>query len=140
MTLVKLASHGDIDKAIARMAVAFQRDIDAATIRIYRETLADLPLWAIEASELELRRTGGTFFPSAAVWHQKAAAHIEDKRREMLSRPASPEFECSECRDTGWVDVQREDRNVCIPCSCRPRNTNYQRMTANSRKANEDLE
>lgn len=127
-----------IDRWCAKLAVSFQRKIDAATIQEYREALADLPAWAIEAAGLELKRKGGEFFPTTAKWHQLADAAIEAKRKELISNPVR-EQECEQCRDTGWVDVtQLDGRDVVVPCSCRPTNTNYQRMTAASRKANNE--
>ena len=135
--LVSKATLDAIDKCTARLAVAFQRPIDAATVRVYRETLADLPIWAVEAAELQLRRSGGDFFPSASRWHQVADLLIGDKQRALLSQQSRADHECADCRDRGWVDVIKGGREVCIPCSCRPHNTAYQRMTLTSRKTNE---
>ncbi len=130
-----------VDRCTAELAVAFQRQIDAGTIKIYRETLSDLPLWAIQEAALRLRRKGGEFFPPAPVWHQVAEEVIAERLRETLARPRHDESpECDECRDTGWCDVDRDGRSVCVPCSCRATNANYQRMTASSRKAqNEEV-
>lgn len=134
-------STKDIDTETAEMAVAFQRKIDAGTIKIYRETMLDLPLWAIKEAAVRLRRKGGSFFPTAPEWHRVAEQVIADKTREQLARaPSDDGYECEACRDTGWCDVEREGANSVLPCSCRPTNTNYQRMTAASRKAqNEEV-
>lgn len=134
--IVQPAPSIEIDKCTAQLAVAFQRQIDAATVKVYRETLSDLPLWAIEAAALKLRRKGGSFFPTAPEWHQMAEVVMAERRRELLlSKGVSIEPECSECRDTGWADAERDGRTFVIPCSCRPHNTNYQRSTAASRKS-----
>lgn len=62
-----------------------------------------------------------------------------EARRALIASPVTDE-PCHECRDTGWADVERDGHSWCIPCSCRPTNTNYQRMTAASRKAqNEEV-
>ena len=134
--LATLAPAAAIDKCTARLAVAFQRQIDAATMRIYRETMSDLPLWAIEGAELVLRRKGGTFFPSAASWHQTAEGLIADRQRESLTQPASDAlYECETCRDQGWAMVTRADgSDAYLPCSCRPMNSRYQRKQAEGRK------
>lgn len=118
----------------AKLAVAFQRQIDAATIKVYREALADVPPWAIEAAGLRLTRTGGDFFPSAARWHQLAEEAVSARDRATIATPAKFEHECAECRDSGWCDVDRDGRSVCIPCTCRPWNPAYKRMTIASRK------
>ena len=135
-SLTPLAPAAAIDKCTARLAVAFQRQIDAATMRIYRETMSDLPLWAIEGAELILRRKGGTFFPSAANWHQAAEGLIVDRQRERLTQPARDElYECETCRDQGWAAVTRADGSEAfLPCSCRATNSQYQRMQAAGRK------
>lgn len=57
-------------------------------------------------------------------------------RRALLT--SAKTAECSECRDTGWADVLKGGEEVCIPCSCRSTNQNYQRMTASSRKGNNE--
>ena len=134
--LATLAPGAAIDKCTARLAVAFQRQIDAATMRIYRETMSDLPLWAIEGAELVLRRKGGTFFPSAASWHQAAEALVVDRQRESLTQPASDAlYECETCRDQGWAAVTRGDGSEAfLICSCRPTNSRYQRMQVGGRK------
>lgn len=138
--IVKPAHADDIDKAIARMSVAFQRQIDAGTIKVYREALSDLPIWAIEAAELQLRRKGGDFFPTAPRWHHVAEELLAGRQRELVSQAATEGHECTECRDTGWADVEKDGKRYVVPCSCRPRNTNYQRMTASSRKGlNEEV-
>lgn len=131
----------DIDTCTAELAVAFQRKIDAGTIKIYRETMSDLPIWAIQEAALRLRRKGGTFFPGAPEWHSVAEQVIHDRNRELIaSRPAEPRAqECETCRDTGWVEEDRGDRSVCIPCSCRPWNTTYQRMTKGSCRSQNEL-
>ena len=124
-----------IEKCMAQLAVAFQRHIDVATVRVYRETLSDLPEWAIEAAALTLRRNGGTFFPPAPVWHRVAEDMVADRSRAVLTQRRTQDgYECEHCRDTGWCDVDRDGRNVCIPCSCRATNANYRRLTASSRK------
>lgn len=129
-----------IDVCTARLAVAFQRQIDAATIKIYRETLADLPLWAIEGAELQLRRKGGSFFPTAPEWHKAAEGLIADRQRENLTQKTSEVHECLECRDTGWCDVERAGITVCVPCTCRRTNATYQRSVTASRKSlNEEV-
>jgi len=141
-TLVLPADAKAIDTCTAELAVAFQRQIDAATVKIYRETMSDVPLWAIQEAALTLRRKGGAFFPTAPEWHRVAEQLIQDRTREALaSRPATDVLhECDGCRDTGWCDVERDGRQVCIPCSCRPTNHAYQRMTKSSRKSqNEEL-
>ena len=140
--LFQVPSRKAVDDAIGRLAVAFQRQIDAATVKVYRDTLSDLPLWAIEGAELQLRRKGGTFFPTAPEWHRAAEVLIQDQTRQVLARrPDNASlFECDTCRDTGWCDEERDGRSVCIPCSCRSTNSNYQRMTKSSRKSlNEEV-
>jgi len=138
-TLYQPASPDAIDKCIARLAVAFQRQIDAATVKVYRDTMSDLPLWAIEAGELQLRRKGGTFFPSAPEWHAAAQQAITGREHEvMTTKPSAPDvYECQECRDTGWGEVDRDGKTVCLPCTCRQWNTTYRRNTISSRKFQE---
>ena len=135
VALLRSSSADAIDKCTAALAVAFQRHIDVATMRIYRETLSDLPQWAIEAAALQLRRKGGEFFPPAPKWHQVAEELIAERTRDTFvpSRIADG-HECDACRDTGWREEGRDGRIVCIPCVCRPTNSNYWRMTASSRK------
>ena len=131
-----------LDVCIAELAVSFQRQIDAGTIKVYRRALMDLPFWAIQEAAQELSRKGGEFFPPAPVWHRAAEERIHAKTRDLLAaRPAADAApECDGCRDTGWVEEVREDRTVCIPCSCRATNSNYQRMTKSSRKSlNEEV-
>ena len=132
--LVSKAALDAIDQCTARLAVAFQRPIDAGTIRVYRETLADLPTWAVEAAELQLRRSGGDFFPSASRWHQVADLLIADKHRALLRQQSQADHVCADCRDTGWVTVIKGGAEVCIACSCRPHNDAYRRMTVASLK------
>jgi hypothetical protein len=136
VSLMRSSSADAIDKCTAALAVAFQRHIDVATMRIYRETLSDLPQWAIEAAALQLRRTGGEFFPPAPTWHQVAEELIAARTREtlQLSAPSRRPYEHPECRDNGWLEVDRDGKVVCVPCSCRATNSNYRRLTASSRK------
>ena len=123
-TLYQPASPDAIDKCIARLAVAFQRQIDAATVRIYRETMSDLPLWAIEAGELQLRRTGGSFFPSAPDWHAAAQQAIADQQRMIMAEVRVGEEFCGRCRDTG---MRESSPDRYTHCECRLANPNYQR-------------
>jgi len=143
VALLRPTSAADaIDKCICQLALAFQRHIDTATIRIYRETLSDLPQWAIEQAALQLRRTGGTFFPTAATWHELAAGLVAERARETVQIPAGTVdgYECEGCRDTGWCEEERDGRIVCLPCSCRATNANYRRLTLSSRKSfNEEV-
>jgi len=139
VSLLRSSSADAIDKCIAALAVAFQRHIDVATIRVYRETLSPLPLWAIEAAALQLRRTGGEFFPPVAKWYALAEQLVAERSRETLQLPPTATvagYECDGCRDTGWCEELRGDRVVCLECSCRKTNTNYQRLTLSSRKVN----
>jgi hypothetical protein len=133
--LAPFASPEAIDKCTARLAVAFQRQIDAATVRVYRETMSDLPLWAIEGAELVLRRRGGEFFPSAPTWHQTAEQLIADRQRELVATPSDGVHECAECRDQGWAEILHADKPpTYLPCSCRATNSRYQRQQAAGRK------
>ena len=140
--LISASSAAAIDRCTVALAVAFQRHIDIATMKIYRETLSDLPLWAIEAAAMHLRRKGGVFFPTAPTWHQVAEELIASKTRETLQLAAGNHdghgHECEGCRDTGWGEVERDGRVVCIPCSCRPTNANYRRLTLSSRRSHNE--
>ena len=139
VSLLRSSSVDAIDKCTAALAVAFQRHIDVATMRIYRETLSDLPLWAIEEAALQLRRRGGEFFPPAPKWHQVAEQLLADQTRGTLAQARTLDsHECETCRDTGWCEEDRDGRIVCIPCSCRATNATYQRMTASSVKTCHD--
>lgn len=141
--LYQVPDQKALDTAIAELAVAFQRVIDAGTIKVYRRALSDLPLWAIQQAAEKLSRKGGTFFPSAPEWHQAAEEAIQDQQRDQLTRKRDADtlHECMECRDTGWADLQREDGTpYVVPCSCRAWNETYKRNTLASRKSlNEEV-
>jgi hypothetical protein len=114
-----------IDICTAELAVAFQRQIDAGTVKIYRETLSDLPLWAIQAAALQLRRKGGSFFPTAPVWHEVAEAVIADRvRQNMANSQQTPTVHCEDCRDTG---MREGENGRYARCPCAETNPNYQR-------------
>lgn len=128
------------DQCFNRLAKATRAtDVDAATKRIYFDALADLPTWAIEDAELYLRRTK-TFFPSSGEWHQAGRTVVEARRKDLIAQPTREEV-CTTCRDTGWVEISDlAGRDGFVPCSCRPTNENYIRMTASSRKGvNEEV-
>lgn len=122
------------DAAFNRLAKATRMsDVDVHMKRIYYATLADLPIDAIEAAEANLRRTT-SFFPSSGEWHQAAVAIVEAQRRALICSPPRCQ-QCDQCRDTGWVDVERNGKSFAVECSCRSTNTNYQRAAAASRKS-----
>lgn len=138
--LIPRAVNEAVDKWCGKLAVAFQRQIDVGTIKVYREALADLPTWAIEAGGLALIRKGGDFFPTAAKWHAAAEDALEQQRKALIATPAKSVHECETCRDTGWADVEKDGKSYVVPCTCRPWNGQYQKMTASSRKgANEEV-
>lgn len=134
-----------IDRCTARLAVAFQRKVDAGTMKIYREALEELPVWAIEAAEKALRKTGGDFFPTSAKWHQEAAKLVrEDRQRQdrilALQAHTSETYHCRDCRDFGLravIDAKGEERMA--PCPCRSSNPQYQQKDAQRRLSGEAL-
>lgn len=125
-----------------RLAVALRlptKDIDRAQIEIYFEALADLPLWAVVEAARHLERHGGSFFPTAAVWHQAAEDLIAQRQRQQTGPVLDQrESECMVCDDTGW-EVLRCNGTTCgrrvdhpahtetRACACRATNTRYQR-------------
>ena len=63
---------------------------------------------------------------------------VRAEMKVLISQPLPDDVECADCRDRRWVDVTKNGREIYIPCSCRPHNTAYPRMTASSRKATTD--
>ena len=86
---------------------------------------------------LQLRRTGGVFFPRRSGTKLPTSSSSPRRTRETLQLPPTgpPDYEHPECRDTGWRELlDRDGKVVCIPCGCRATNSNYRRLTASSRK------
>ena len=86
---------------------------------------------------LQLRRTGGEFFPRRSGTKLPTSSSSPRRTRETLQLPPTgpPDYEHPECRDTGWRELlDRDGKVVCIPCGCRATNSNYRRLTASSRK------
>lgn len=159
MTL-ELAQTTDRKPAFAqcfnRLAKALRAtDIDGATVQIYFDALADLPLWALEIGAVELSRRGGSFFPTTAVWHEAARHAVEHRLREALAGGRVWREECMTCHDTGWREsactaADRCGRLWCdkhgeaythdyyTACVCRATNRTYQRMTASGRRGGLD--
>lgn len=150
MTVEALVPSAD-KKAFAqcfnRLAKAKRaKDIDAADLQIYFDTLKALPLWAVEEAANELQRTPTFGFPDAATWYQAADAEVKRRQRESLHQQRQWRDECHTCQDTGWKEHQctndtRCGRHFCTQmgekhahsyysaCPCREHNSTYRRNT-----------
>jgi hypothetical protein len=139
-----VADKKGFDAAFNRLSAAgLIHNVDLATKRVYFETLSDLPLWAVELAEAQLRRTPVKFFTSA-VWHQYAATVLIEQRRRDAVQLAGQKLlpqQCEHCQDTGMrvsdptAEVQR-----LRPCECREKNRNYQLSRARQRMADDEVE
>lgn len=126
------------------------KDIDAADLQIYFDTLRAFPLWAIEAAALALQRLPTFGFPTTDVWVTAADAEVQRRLRDTLTRGRAWQIECEACGDSGWTEdhctaVARCGRPFCARlgethahtyyaiCLCRPHNRTYQRQTAANR-------
>lgn len=72
-----------LEASYHRLCVAYRAKPDKAEFLVYADSLADLPIEAIEAAERRLRREGTgprQFFPSAPHWHHLA---LEEYRRQL---------------------------------------------------------
>lgn len=122
------------------------KDIDAADMQIYFDTLSPLPMWAIEEAANELQRTPTFGFPDAATWFQAAEKEIQRRLRESLIHGREWKEECTTCRDSGWQEFhctqqKRCGRRFCNQlgekhehtyygaCPCREHNYTYRRNT-----------
>lgn len=143
-------------ECLAEFLASWRQPTTAAIVRAYWRTLADLPEADVVAAGLALRRTGGEFPPSAAVWYATA----QQRQRERLVRDAVHveriwRTECDACDDTGWVPhtctaSARCGRSICArasddhehsyvsACPCRPMNSTYQRNLQRSRSRHSD--
>lgn len=120
------------DAAFNRLAKAgLIHDVDTAAKAIYFDSLADLPVWAVERAEVQLRRHPVKFFTSA-VWHETAAEILRDQRRRdnmaLATKRLQPEH-CSRCKDTGMRPSDADPDRV-THCECRDTNPNYQASRA----------
>ena len=108
-------------------------------MKVYRETLGNLPVSAIEEAAMILRRRGGEFFPPAPKRYQVAEELVAERaRRETLVRTRQQHVqECPICsNDNGWAPVPHDDGpETYVICACRSTNSNYRRMTASSQKS-----
>lgn len=124
--------------AFNRLAAAgIIRDIDTATMGIYFDTLFDLPLWAVERAEIELRRHPVRFFQGSATWYATAEQILREQRRKdtiaLATKRLLPEH-CPQCRDSGMRLVDGADPDSRLThCECRETNPNYLQMRARLR-------
>lgn len=127
-----------------RLAVALrEKDIDAATMRVYYETLKDLPAAALEGGAAALmREPGRKWFPTTAEWRAAAELAQETLLRKAV-KPARAEpwhLECERCEDTGWVaglecpgdatcgrTKTHAAHSFTRACPCRPTNRTWMR-------------
>lgn len=129
------------DAAFNRLAkVGLIHETDVAAKGIYFDTLSDLPLWAVERAESQLRRQPVKFFTSA-IWHQFASTILLEQRRRdtvtLAGQKMLPE-QCSQCRDTGMRLVNMADAESRLTaCECRETNANYQQARARLRLADD---
>jgi hypothetical protein len=91
-------------------------DVDEVTIRVYYDTLKDLPLEFLAMAAEEMGRSA-EWFPKTSEW-RAAARKVETERRRhqkvLLSSLAEPL--CRACDDTGWaLDATRR----AYQCDCR---------------------
>ena len=131
-------------QAFNRLLASFPNapQADVARMKVYEQALSAQPIEAIERAGDWLAKHAGDFFPSSAKWHERAEIEGAARFREGLHQARSEPWktECSDCDDTGWVEMQCGGGPACgrtrehaahsyvIPCLCRKTNRTYQRQ------------
>ena len=81
-----------LEASYHRLCAAFRTKPDTQEFLTYAETLADLPIEAIERAERRLRREGTgprQFFPASPMWYQRALEEqIKVLRAGLAAAPA----------------------------------------------------
>ena len=99
-----------------RLAVAFEKESDEVTMRVYFNALKDQEIEFL-AGAAERWIDSEKWFPKVSEWRagsRKFRKERVDAQQAFLR--ALPEPLCALCNDTSW----REDKNECVrPCECR---------------------
>lgn len=125
------------------------KDIDAADLQVYFDTLKAFPLWAIEEAAAELQKKPSYGFPTTDVWFQQCEAEVQRRLRETLIHGREWKDECRTCHDTGWTERtctqqhrcgrkfcgqlgEKHEHSYYSACVCRATNSTYRRNTLSS--------